>query len=41
MSSSRASLTLHVPGMMEAIHPGVQAEAWLAEQQVSFEAMHS
>ena len=27
--------------MMEAIHPAtVQAEAWLAEQQVSFEAMH-
>ena len=42
MSSSRASLTLHVPGTMDAIHPAtVQAEAWLAEQQVSFEAMHS
>ena len=41
MSSSRASLTLHVPGTMEAIHPAtVQAEAWLAEQQVSFEAMY-
>lgn len=41
MSSSRASLTLHVPGTMDAIHPAtVQAETWLAEQQVSFEAMY-
>lgn len=41
MNSSRASLTLQVPGTMEAIHPAtVQAEAWLAEQQVSFEAMY-
>jgi anti-sigma regulatory factor (Ser/Thr protein kinase) len=41
MSSSRASLTLHVPGTMDAIHPAtVQAETWLAEHQVSFEAMY-
>ena len=41
MSSSGASLTLHVPGTMDAIHPAtVQAETWLAEQQVSFEAMY-
>ena len=41
MSSSRASLTLHVPGTMEAIHPAtVQAETWLGEQRVSFEAMY-
>lgn len=41
MSSSRASLTLHVPGTMDAIHPAtIQAETWLAEQQVSFEAMY-
>jgi anti-sigma regulatory factor (Ser/Thr protein kinase) len=41
MNSSRASLTLHVPGTMDAIHPAtVQAETWLAEHQVSFEAMY-
>ena len=41
MSPDRASLTLHVPGTMEAIQPAtVQAETWLAEQQVSFEAMY-
>ena len=41
MSADRASLTLHVPGTMEAIQPAtVQAETWLAEQQVSFEAMY-
>jgi anti-sigma regulatory factor (Ser/Thr protein kinase) len=41
MSSSRASLTLHVPGTVDAIQPAtVQAEAWLVEQQVSFEAMY-
>ena len=41
MSSSRASLTLHVPGTLDAIHPAtVQAEAWLVEQRVSFEAMY-
>ena len=41
MSPRRASLTLHVPGTVDAIHPAtVQAEAWLVEQQVSFEAMY-
>ena len=41
MSSSRATLTLHVPGTIDAIQPAtVQAEAWLVEQQVSFEAMY-
>ena len=41
MSSGEASLTLHVPGTVDAIHPAtVQAEAWLVEQQVSFEAMY-
>ena len=41
MSPDRASLTLHVPGTMDAIHPAtVQAEAWLVKQQVSFEAMY-
>jgi anti-sigma regulatory factor (Ser/Thr protein kinase) len=41
MRSSQASLTLHVPGTVDAIHPAtVQAEAWLVEQQVSFEAMY-
>lgn len=41
MSSGRASLTLHVPGTMAAIPPAtVQAETWLAEQRVSFEAMY-
>jgi anti-sigma regulatory factor (Ser/Thr protein kinase) len=41
MSSTQASLTLQVPGTVDAIHPAtVQAEAWLVEQQVSFEAMY-
>lgn len=41
MSSGRASLTLHVPGTMEAIRPAtVRAETWLAGQRVSFEAMY-
>jgi anti-sigma regulatory factor (Ser/Thr protein kinase) len=41
MSSRQASLTLQVPGTVDAIHPAtVQAEAWLVEQQVSFEAMY-
>jgi anti-sigma regulatory factor (Ser/Thr protein kinase) len=41
MSSSRATLALQVPGTIDAIHPAtVQAEAWLLEQQVSFEAMY-
>lgn len=41
MSSSRASLTLRVPGTKDAISPAtVQAEAWLVEQKVSFEAMY-
>jgi anti-sigma regulatory factor (Ser/Thr protein kinase) len=34
-------MTLHVAGTMEAIRPAtVQAEAWLAEHRVSFEAMY-
>lgn len=41
MSSRRASLTLRVPGTMDAIPPAtVQAEAWLAEQKISFEGMY-
>ena len=41
MSSSRATLALQVPGTIDAIHPAtVQADAWLVEQQVSFEAMY-
>lgn len=41
MSSSPATLTLQVPGTIDAILPAtVQAEAWLVEQQVSFEAMY-
>jgi anti-sigma regulatory factor (Ser/Thr protein kinase) len=41
MSASRTSLTLQVPGTMEAIHPAtVRAESWLVEHQVSFEAMY-
>ena len=41
MSAGGASLTLHVPGTVEAIHPAtVQAETWLAGQRVSFEAMY-
>ena len=41
MSSSRATLALQVPGTIDAIHPAtVRAEAWLVEQQVSFEAMY-
>lgn len=41
MSSSRATLALQVPGTIDAIHPAtVQAEAWLVEQQASFEAMY-
>jgi anti-sigma regulatory factor (Ser/Thr protein kinase) len=41
MSSTQASLTLQVPGTVDAIHPAtVQAEAWLVEHQVSFEAMY-
>ena len=41
MSPGRASMTLRVPGTMDAIHPAtVQAETWLAEQRVSFEAMY-
>jgi anti-sigma regulatory factor (Ser/Thr protein kinase) len=41
MNSGQASMTLRVPGTMEAIHPAtVQAEAWLVEQRVSFEAMY-
>lgn len=35
------SLTLRIPGTFDAIRPATeQAEAWLAEQQVSFEAMY-
>ena len=35
MSSSPATLTLQVPGTIDAILPAtVQAEAWLVEQQV-------
>jgi anti-sigma regulatory factor (Ser/Thr protein kinase) len=41
MTSNRASLTLQVPGAMEAIRPATeQAEAWLASHMVSFEAMY-
>ena len=41
MSASRATLALQVPGTIDAIQPAtVQAEAWLVEQQVSFEAMY-
>jgi anti-sigma regulatory factor (Ser/Thr protein kinase) len=41
MNAGAASLTLHVPGRVDAVHPAtVQAEAWLAEQRVSFEAMY-
>jgi anti-sigma regulatory factor (Ser/Thr protein kinase) len=41
MRSRHATLTLHVPGTIDAIHPAtVQAEAWLSEQHVSFEAMY-
>ena len=39
--TSGASLTLDIPGTVEAIRPATeQAEAWLGEQQVSFEAMY-
>ena len=35
------SLTLNVPNTVEAIRPATeQAEAWLADQRVSFEAMY-
>ena len=35
------SLTLHIPGSVDAIRPATeQAEAWLAEQHVSFDAMY-
>lgn len=35
------SLKLHVPSAVEAIRPATErAEAWLAEQHVSFEAMY-
>jgi anti-sigma regulatory factor (Ser/Thr protein kinase) len=41
MTPGRASLTLHVPGTVEAIRPATEeAEAWLAAQRVSFEAMY-
>ena len=41
MTQKRASLTLHVPGTLEAIRPATeQAESWLAGQQVSFEGMY-
>ena len=39
--TSGASLILDIPGTIEAIRPATeQAEAWLAAQQVSFEAMY-
>jgi anti-sigma regulatory factor (Ser/Thr protein kinase) len=39
--TSGATLTLDIPGTIEAIRPATeQAEAWLAGQQVSFEAMY-
>ena len=41
MTGPDASLTLHVPGTLDAIRPATeQAESWLAERQVSFEAMY-
>ena len=39
--TSAASLTLHIRGTNEAIRPATeQAEVWLAEHDVSFEAMY-
>jgi serine/threonine-protein kinase RsbW len=39
--TSAASFTLHIPATNEGIRPATeQAEAWLAEQNVSFEAMY-
>jgi len=41
MTPSPASLTLHVPSTIDAIRPATeQAEVWLAEHRVSFEAMY-
>ena len=41
MTPGHASLTLHVPSVVDAIRPATeQAESWLAEQRVSFEAMY-
>ena len=41
MTQKRASLTLHVPGTLDAIRPTTeQAESWLAGQKVSFEGMY-
>ena len=41
MTQERASLTLKVPGTLDAIRPATeQAESWLAEHQVSFEGMY-
>jgi anti-sigma regulatory factor (Ser/Thr protein kinase) len=41
MTAGAATLTLQIPGTVEAIRPATeQAEAWLSERQVSFEAMY-
>ena len=41
MTQRHPSLTLHVPGTIDAIRPATeQAESWLAERHVSFEAMY-
>ena len=41
MTPDRVSLTLHVRSALDAIRPATEeAEAWLAEQRVSFEALY-
>ena len=41
MTGRDAPLTLHVAGTIDAIRPATeQAESWLAERHVSFEAMY-
>jgi anti-sigma regulatory factor (Ser/Thr protein kinase) len=41
MTPGRESLTLHIRSALDAIRPATeQAEVWLAEQRVSFEAMY-
>ena len=41
MTGRGTSLTLHVPGTIDAIRPATeQAESWLSERHVSFEAMY-